>query len=256
MIALSARLKTPLFLFALTALLVASPGLTGRAMSKSTASWCGAGGTGDWLCQQQGGVFVNDVELPAHGSMTVAPETKVSTGPLGIVRLLFPGEARCVAGRAPTELYTRTGGYGALYTQVSGKSACKTNGKRKRIFCGDPREVCPRRMALRGEALTVLTSTTHASASSAEAFTRSGRVEVCEGYAHFQIPNGEGGLEEVEGHVRPGFRWVVEFEEAFSKVEEKVEGQYAAQGSAFSGSIKSAEYRVGYGSCRSEVADF
>ncbi len=248
MITLVTHGKTALFLVVFVALWVALPNFTSEARSRPGASWCGAGGTGDWLCHQQGSVFVNDEELPAHRSMTVPPETKVNTGSMGIVRLLFPGEARCVAGRQPTELYTRTGGYGALYSQVSGKSSCRTRGKRKQIFCGDPREVCPRRMTLRGEALTVLSSTTFASASSSEAYTRSGRIEVCDGYVHFQIPDGEGGLEQVEGRARPGFRWVIEFEEAFSKVEEP-----NAKAWAFSGSIKSVEYRPAHGSCRSQV---
>lgn len=240
--------RTALFLVGLVALCVVPADSLSIAKGNSTVSWCGAGGIGDWLCQQQGSVFVNDEELPAHSSMTVPPETKVSTASNGIVRLLFPGEARCVAGRQPTELYTRTGGYGALYTQVSGSSACKTRGNRKQILCGDPLEACPRRMTLRGEALTVLFSTTHASISSSEAYTRSGRFEVCDGYGRFQIPDGEGGMEEVEGRPRPGFRWVVEFEEAFSKVEEP-----NARAWAVSGSVKSVEYRPAFGSCRSQV---
>jgi hypothetical protein len=243
--------QTSLFLIVLVALWVALPGLASEAKSRPSASWCGNGGTGDWLCQQQGAVFVNDEELPARGSMTVPPETKVSTASGGIARLLFPGEARCVAGRQPTELYTRTGGYGALYTQVSGRSACRTKGQTKGIFCGDPREVCPRRMTLRGEALTVLSSSTFASASSSEAYTRSGRIEVCDGYAHFQIPDGAGELEQAKGRARPGFRWVVEFEESFSKAEEPNSRAWA-----FSGSIKSVGYQRAYGSCRSEVVGF
>lgn len=234
------------------ALWVAVPDLTSEARGRPTSSWCGNGGTGDWLCQQQGAVFVNDDELAVRGNMVVPPETKVSTAARGIVRLLFPGEARCVAGRQPTELYTRTGGYGALYTQVSGKSACKTKGQTKRIFCGDPREVCPRRMTLRGEALTVLSSSTFASASSSEAYTRSGRIEVCDGEVHFHISDGEGGLEQAKGRARPGLRWVVEFEESFSKVEEP-----NARAWAFSGSIKSVGYRLADGSsCRSQVIGF
>jgi hypothetical protein len=243
--------RTALFLVGLVALCAVPADSTSVAKGRPAASWCGAGGVGDWLCQQQGAVFVNDQELPARGSMTVPSGAKVNTVSKGIARLLFPGEARCVVGRQPTELYTRTGGYGALYTQVSGSSACKTKGNRKRILCGDPLEACPRRMTLRGEALTVLSSTTFASISSSEAYTRSGRFEVCDGYGRFQIPDGEGGMEEVEGHPRPGSRWVVEFEEAFSKVEEP-----NARAWAVSGSIKTAEYRPARGSCRSQVVGF
>lgn len=251
MITLLVYRKTALFCVVLVGLWLALLAPASGAGNRPVASWCGSGGTGDWLCQQQGSVFVDGKEVPVHGSMTIPPESKVNTASMGIVRLLFPGEARCVAGRQPTELYTRTGGYGALYTQVSGKSACRTKGMSKRIFCGDPREVCPRRMTLRGEALTVLSSSTFASASSSEAFTRSGRIEVCDGYVHFRIADGEGGLEQAEGRARLGFRWVVEFEESFSRVEEE-----NARAWAFSGSIKSVGYRYAQGTCRSQVIGF
>lgn len=214
-----------------------------------TNFWCGAGGS-DWVCQRQGSVFVNDEELTSGSSVPVPAETKVSTASGGVARLVFPGQARCVVGRKPTVLYTRVGGYGALYTQTSGSSACKTHSSSAHIFCGEPREACPRKMNLRGEALTTLSSSTYATASFSEAYTRSGRIVVCDGYMHIQIPNGEGGLDQAEGRARPGFQWVVDFEESFARAEEP-----GAKATAFSGSITVVGYELANGSCRSQVAN-
>jgi hypothetical protein len=192
---------------------------------------------------------MNDQELAKGGSVTVPAETKVNTGPMSVARLVFPGQARCVVGRKPTQLYTRTGGYGSLYTQTSGISACRTHGSVAHIFCGDPQESCPRRMRLRGEALTNLSYSTFASASASEAYSRSGRIVVCDGYVHIQIPNGEGGMKEAEGRARPGLRWIVEFEESFAKAEEP-----NARATAFSSSITIVGYRSAQGSCRAQLA--
>jgi hypothetical protein len=194
---------------------------------------------------------MNDQELSVGSVAPVAPETKVTTVSNAVARLVFPGEARCVVGHKPTELYTRVGGYGALYTQTYGDSACKTKASSAQVFCGDPNGQCPRKMVLTGEALTSVFYSTRANvatASSAEAYARFGRVVLCSGHVRIQLPGENGSEEQVIGNSRPGMEWIVEFEESFAKAEES-----QGMAEAITGAFSVVGYVPAAGSCRSQV---